>query len=303
MRMLVTGHTGFVGQQMLAHVDSRAESDLVCVTPPDTFSLDSIAAIEVSLAELTFDTVVHLAAQSHVPTSFADPESTFETNVLGTVRLLRVLQSKRFMGRFLYVSSGDVYGNVAAEFLPVRESVAPSPSNPYAASKLAAENVCLSWARFAGFEIVVARPFNHLGRGQRTDFSVARFADSIARVVTGKLPPHVMTGRLDVTRDFMDVRDVVEAYIALLRQGQAGEIYNVCSGIESRLEDLLHILIRLSGTSIEYSLDPSLLRPVENLRIVGDASKLCAHTGWRPTHSLEETLLDMLANKIRIHMK
>ncbi len=303
MRVLVTGHTGFVGQHMLAHVVARAESDLVCVTPPDQFSLDSVAAIEASLAELTFDTVLHLAAQSHVPTSFVDPESTVATNVLGTVRLLQVLESKRFSGRFLYVSSGDVYGNVAAKCLPVRESISPTPTNPYAASKLAAEKLCLAWARFAGFETVVARPFNHLGRGQREDFAVARFADSIARVVTGQSPPRLATGRLDVTRDFLDVIDVVDAYIAILRQGQAGEIYNVCSGIERRLEDLLRILIQCSGTSIECSLDPSLLRPVDLLRMVGDASKLRAHTGWKPTVPLEETLRDMLANQIRKHTK
>lgn len=303
MRVLVTGHTGFVGRHLLAHVDARGESDLVCVVPPDPFSLDSVAAIEASLAELTFDAVVHLAAQSHVPTSFADPESTFETNVLGTVRLLRVLQSKRFSGRFLYVSSGDVYGNVAAEYLPVRESVAPTPTNPYAASKLAAEDLCLAWARFAGFETIVARPFNHLGRGQRTDFAVARFADSIARVVAGQTPPRLATGRLDVTRDFLDVRDVVDAYIAILRLGQAGEIYNVCSGVERRLGDLLDLLIRCSGATIECSLDPSLLRPVDLLRMVGDASKLRAHTGWEPTVPLEETLRDMLANQIGMHTK
>jgi GDP-4-dehydro-6-deoxy-D-mannose reductase len=303
MRVLVTGHTGFVGRHMIARIDARGQSDLVCVVPPDQFRLDSVAAIEASLAEVTFDAVVHLAAQSHVPTSFADPESTFETNVLGTVRLLRALQSKRFFGRFLYVSSGDVYGNVAAECLPVRESAAPAPTNPYAASKLAAEELCLAWARFAGFEAVVARPFNHLGRGQRTDFAVARFADSIARVVAGQTPPRLATGRLDVTRDFLDVRDVVDAYIAILLQGQPGEIYNVCSGVERRLEDLLHLLIRCSGARIEFSLDPSLLRPVDLLRIVGDASKLRAQTGWEPTVPLEETLLDMLANQIGIYTK
>jgi GDP-4-dehydro-6-deoxy-D-mannose reductase len=301
MRVLVIGHTGFVGQHMLARVLARAEADLVCVTPPDPFSLDSVAAIEASLSGLTFDTVLHLAAQSHVPTSFADPESTVATNVLGTVRLLQVLQTNRFSGRFLYVSSGDVYGNVAAENLPVRESVAPAPANPYAASKLAAEELCLAWARFAGFETVVARPFNHLGKGQRADFAVARFADLIARVVTGQSPPRLVTGRLDVTRDFLDVLDVVDAYIAILRQGQVGEIYNVCSGIERRLEDLVRILIRCSGTRIECSLDPSLLRPVDLLRIVGDASKLRAHTGWKPTVPLEETLRDILSNQIRIY--
>jgi len=303
MRLLVTGHRGFVGQHLLAYINARSESDLVCVTPKESFSLDSSATIEAALADLTFDSVVHLAAQSHVPTSFSNPISTFETNVLGTARLLQVLQTRGFSGRFLYISSGDVYGNVACECLPVSESVAPAPTNPYSASKVAAEGLCLTWARFARFKTFVARPFNHLGRGQRTDFAIARFADSIARVVTGQSSPRLTTGRLDVTRDFLDVRDVVDAYIAILRHGHAGEIYNVCSGSERRLEDMLQLLIRCAGTSIECTLDRGLLRPVDLLRMVGDSSKLRAHTGWRPRIPLEETLQDMLANQIGMYTK
>lgn len=299
MRILVTGHTGFVGRHLFAHVAGGAVGDVECIAPDAGFSLNSKAAVESSLSGLAFDGVIHLAAQSHVPTSFEDPLGTYDTNVMGTVRLLQVLHKRRFTGRLLFVSSGDVYGLVNPDSLPVSERLDPLPSNPYAASKLAAESACLAWARFAGFSTIVARPFNHVGRDQRTSFAVARFADAIARMATGSEPLPLTTGRLDVTRDFLDVRDVIDAYFALLRNGQPGEIYNVCSGVERRLDDILQSLIRSAGLSVDCHVDPALIRPVELLRMAGDASKLQAQTGWAPRIPFAETLNDLLNHELR----
>lgn len=299
MRILVTGHNGFVGRHLFARVAQGATRDVVCIAPGEGFSLDSIGAIETSLSGLTFDGVIHLAAQSHIPTSFADPAATFDINLMGTVRLLQVLQRRGFLGRFLYVSSGDVYGNLAAEALPVNEQLTPSPCNPYASSKLAAEGASLAWARFAGFEAIVARSFNHVGRDQKTSFAVARFADLIARMAAGLDPLRLTTGRLDVTRDFLDVRDVVDAYLALMRNGKSGEIYNVCSGKERRLDDILQSLIHSAKLNVDCRVDPSLVRPVELLRMVGDASKLHAHTGWAPRIPFADTLDDLLTYQLR----
>lgn len=299
MRTLVTGHTGFVGRHLFAQVAEGAIGDAVCIAPGPGFSLDSLDAIESSLSGLMFDSVIHLAAQSHVPTSFTNPLATFDTNVMGTLRLLEVLQRRKFAGRLLYVSSGDVYGHVALDSLPVNERLEPAPSNPYASSKLAAESACLAWARFAGFTTIVARPFNHVGRDQKTSFAVARFADAVARVAAGREPPRLATGRLDVTRDFLDVRDVIDAYFAILRNGESGEIYNVCSGTERGLGDVLQSLIRSAGLSVDCHIDPALVRPVELLRMAGDASKLRTQTGWAPKIPFAETLNDLLTHQLR----
>ncbi|MDR7096747.1 GDP-mannose 4,6-dehydratase [Hydrogenophaga laconesensis] len=299
MRVLVTGHTGFVGRHLFACAAEGMVGDVVCVPPKDGFSLDSIEAIEASLSGLFFDNVIHLAAQSHVPTSFAEPLATFDSNVMGTVRLLQVLHRRQFTGRLLYISSGDVYGHVDADSLPVNERQKPLPANPYAASKLAAESACMAWARFAGFATIIARPFNHLGRDQKTSFAVARFVDSIAKMATGREPLRLATGRLDVTRDFLDVRDVIDAYFALLRHGEPGEIYNICSGTERRLDEILQSLIRAAHLNVDCHVDPTLVRPVELLRMVGDASKLRAQTGWAPKIPLADTLNDLLTYQLR----
>jgi GDP-4-dehydro-6-deoxy-D-mannose reductase len=295
MKILVTGASGFVGSHLFeneAEWQRRFSAQLVRAS--ENLDLRSEASVRASIGEHGFDAVLHLAAQSNVPASFADPASTYDINATGTVRLLHALDGVGFTGRLLLVSSGDVYGTVAAKDLPVDESVTPRPANPYAASKIAAEAAALSWGRRGKFEVVVARPFNHLGARQSTAFAIPRFASLLKAIERGETPAEIKTGRLDVTRDFLDVRDVLAAYLELLTRGRAGEIYNICSGTERSLADVLARLVALSGLTVETTIDPSLLRPIELARMVGSAAKLRHDTGWQPEIPFERTLSDLL---------
>lgn len=296
MRVLVTGHSGFVGQHLIAR---SAAVDLLL--PDESFDLRQSESMLSVLSTERFDHVIHLAAQSNVAASHAEPLPTLDVNFLGTVRLLEALKQVRFTGRLLYVSSGDVYGIVRNDELPVTETTPVRPANPYAVSKVAAEMAVLSWGRSAGYEVIVARPFNHIGPGQGTGFAIARFADALARIKLGLAPPELTTGRLDVTRDFLDVRDVVGAYFRLLASGRAGETYNVCSGTERRLDTVLAELIALTGVNITRADDPALMRPADLPRMVGDASKVHRDTGWSPIIPFSQTLQDVLSSALRVH--
>ncbi len=300
LRILVTGHSGFVGQHLLAR-PGWEDTPFKLVLLPSAFDLHSVEAMKAALATGAFDHVIHLAAQSNVPVSISDPVDSFDVNVLGTVRLLEILRENKFTGRFLYVSSGDVYGIVGGDQFPVTELSPVRPANPYAASKVAAEVAALSWGRQAGFEVIVARAFNHIGAGQGTSFAVPRFADALARMKLSKMPPVLTTGRLDVTRDFLDVRDVIGAYLALLIKGRGGEIYNICSGVERRLDAVLGQLIDVAGIDVELRQDPALMRPVDLPRMVGDASKLRLHTDWTPRIPFPETLHSVFTYFLKLH--
>jgi GDP-4-dehydro-6-deoxy-D-mannose reductase len=304
MKILVTGHTGFVGKHLLAQeAHWRTDHAASIVTLREGFDITSHSAVEAGLLGLDFDHVIHLAAQSNVPQSFKDPASTFDVNTTGTVRLLHVLQRRKFSGRLLYISSGDVYGLVEAADLPVSETTRLRPANPYGASKIAAEIACLTFARSGAFDVLVARPFNHLGAGQSTAFSVARFANELARIKLGLSPPTLLTGPLDVTRDFLDVRDVLSAYMALLISGRNAETYNVCSGVERELGTVLAELIALSGLEISHAIDPTLARPVDLPRMVGDATKLRSDTGWSPKIPFSETLRAVFLYFLEMHQR
>jgi GDP-4-dehydro-6-deoxy-D-mannose reductase len=300
VKVFVTGSSGFVGSHLRSLDPEWKEVHGIDLHHASkAFDLRDAASVEAEMAAGPFDAVIHLAAQANVPVSFRDPVATFDINTSGTVRLLDALQTVGFAGRFLLVSSGDVYGVVGAHDLPVTESVVPRPGNPYAASKMGAEAAALSWGRRGDMTVIIARPFNHIGPGQDTSFAIARFAHALREMRAGSRPAELATGRLDVTRDFLDVRDVLASYLALLQRGKAGEIYNVCSGVERRLGDVLSDLIRLSGVPLVPTIDPALLRPVDLPRMVGSPSKLMADTGWAPSMRFEQTLSDVLNTEFK----
>lgn len=246
------------------------------------------------VASVTPDVVLHLAAQSFVPRSFDNPRETFEINLIGTLHLLQALKGSGFRGRMVYVSSGDVYGRVPDEALPVSESRVPEPRSPYAVSKLAAESLCLQWHRTEGLDVMIARPFNHVGPGQDVRFVLPALARQVVAIADGRQPPVIEAGDIDTTRDFTDVRDVVSAYAAMIRNGRAGATYLVGSGVERRVRDLLMAMCAIEGIAPEIRQDTSRLRPAEQRRMAADARLLQAETGWTPRIPIETTLTDIL---------
>lgn len=292
--LYLTGATGFVGKHVLAEAARGVFGDTEVASASVGLDLRDAAAVLVDIDAIRPDTVVHLAAQSFVPESFVRPRDTIDTNLIGTLNLLEALKSTGFRGRMLYVSTGDVYGAVPEADLPVVEAQPPMPRSPYAVSKVAAELLCRQYQLSVDFEIVVARPFNHIGPGQDVRFVVPSLARQVARIAAGMEPTEILAGDIDVTRDFSDVRDVVGAYAALLRFGRAGEIYNVCSGREVKIRDILMILCRQAGIAPDIRQDAAKLRPSEQRRMVASSAKLAEDTDWAPQWTLERTLQQIL---------
>jgi GDP-4-dehydro-6-deoxy-D-mannose reductase len=297
MRVLVTGSAGFVGRHLLEalrerghevfETDHAATGDALAVDVTDALAVH--AAFELARP----DAVAHLAAQAFVPASLEDPAATQRVNAGGTQNVLdaaRALAAGGAHARVLVVSSADVYGNQPAEAYPLRETTAPRPANPYAASKVAAEALASAYARSFGVDAVVTRAFNHIGTGQDERFAVPAFALQLARIAAGA-EPVVQVGNLSATRDILDVRDVCDAYVRILEgAGQAGEIYNVCSGTATPMREILRRLIEFARVPVEVREDASRMRPADVPVSVGDAAKLRAATGWAPRISLGAAL-------------
>ncbi|WP_263147297.1 GDP-mannose 4,6-dehydratase [Pseudomonas sp. RIT-PI-AD] len=293
--LFVTGLTGFVGRslQRFLDEDDRGWRLIDAQARYDLLQPDSLDA---ALGETCPDAVIHLAGQTFVPESFRDPARTLEINLLGTLNLLQALKRRGFAGTFLYISSGDVYGKVEEDQLPVREEQIPCPRNPYGVSKVAAELLCRQWSYAEPWRIMVARPFNHIGAGQGESFVIPSVAQQIARMRLGLQAPRLEVGDIDVSRDFLDVRDVLGAYFALLERGENGGIYNICSGREYIIRDLIQRMAALSGVDLEIVQDPARMRRAEQRRVCGSFERLHDVTGWQPTLSIEETLKAVLSD-------
>lgn len=289
MKILVTGADGFVGSYVTAWPEA-----IPLIEHGQRVDICDPTALTRAIQNIRPNAVVHLAAQSFVPQSLRNPRETFEINLFGTLNLLMALRESGFSGRFLYVGSGDMYGRVPVSAMPIQENYPLRPRNPYAVSKVAAEALCYQWSQSETFEVVMVRPFNHVGPRQSTQFVVAGLAQQIAEIKHQKRTPVVDVGNIDVTRDFTDVRDVVRAYRMLLEHGRNGEVYNVCSGHERSIRSILDMLISISGVSVQVRQDPSRLRSTEQERVWGSYEKLHRDTGWSPEIPFEQTLKETL---------
>ncbi len=291
--LFVTGLSGFVGSHLQRRLRDSSRWQLL---QPPPFDLLDATSLDACFRDGPPAAVIHLAGQTFVPEAIRDPKQTFDINLTGTLNLLQALKRAGFNGKFLYVSSGDIYGQVTEAQLPITEQHLPRPRNPYAVSKLAAELLCLQWSYTEGWCIMAARPFNHIGSGQSPRFVISDMARQLVRVRRGLQPPQLQVGDIDVSRDFLDVDDVISAYLRLLDAGRGGEIYNVCSGVERSIRALIEQLAALAGVTVELQQDTARLRRAEQRRVVGSADKLHRDTGWEAGHSITQTLQSVLSD-------
>lgn len=308
MRVLITGASGFVGRHLVRELVRRGSSEIVAGTldgipvpeldvagvtwvPMDVTSTDSVRSAVLRCGP---DRIFHLAGQSSVGQSFAAPLDTWEINATGTLRLLEVVRRECVRApRVLVVSSAEVYGRIAERDQPMRESYPRCPLTPYGSSKAAAEICALQYDAMGAAEVVIARSFNHTGPGQDARFVLPSFARQLVRMRRGEVEPVLKVGNLEVRRDFLDVRDVVEAYLWLIDAGASGEVYNVCSGTAQSLRAIVETMVRLSETGARIEEDAERLRPADIPVLVGDSSRLRA-LGWEARIPLERSLRDVL---------
>ena len=314
MKVLITGVGGFVGAHLVAFLRAEhPEVEIVGlrrprgarVTGPEgcrivVADLEGQGGMADILAEERPDRIVHLAAQSSVHRSWADPAGTLRGNVHGLLGLLEGLRRVSLLPRILVVGSAEEYGAVPEDAMPIREDQPLRPASPYAVSKVAQGYLALQYGISHHIPIVRTRTFHHTGPGRSETFAESSFAKQIAEAALGLAEPVISVGNLDAVRDFGDVRDVVRAYWALLDKGEPGEVYNVCTGRGIAVRDVLAQLIAVSGQNVTVKVDPERLRPADLPVLVGDPSKLQGATGWRPARTLDTTLADLLADWLQV---
>jgi GDP-4-dehydro-6-deoxy-D-mannose reductase len=246
------------------------------------------------LARFEPDVVVHLAASGQEAVAAAGAADVITDNLLSTLHTLGACRRLARSPRCLIVSSSAVYGCSESGPSGLRETDALQPLTIYGVTKTAVETLALQQWRSFHLPVVVVRPFNLTGPGEHRWFVTSAFARQVALIEAGRQAAMIRVGNLDTARDFTDVRDAAEALAQLAERGEAGETYNICSGVPVKIESLLKSVLRTSRTPIRIEPDPALMRPVEVQAQWGDSSRLRRATEWHPRFAFDRTIADVV---------
>ncbi len=235
--------------------------------------------------------IYHLAAQSSVGRSWENPTETVDVNVSTAVNMLEAWRLDAPRARMVWVSSCQVYGTAAR--LPIDETAPLAPDNPYAVSKVTGDLLAAVYADAHRLDLIRARPFNHAGPGQRSQFIVSSLARQAAEGrLSGARRIAISTGNPETRRDFTDVRDVARAYRLLAQRAQPG-VYNVCSGRSVSAAEQIRLLAGvIAPLEIEHVVDPARVRAHEVMDLRGSNARIGAAVGWEPQIPFEQTMRD-----------
>ena len=304
-KALIIGAAGFVGNYLIDHIQNdcmwsiavtKMAHEVIEKQGIKIYDLDIMDkdAVTVLLKENCPDYIFHLAAQSSVALSWKNPGLTVDVNIKGSLNILDAIRELDYMPRVLLIGSGEEYGYVKKEEIPIDEQTTLRPGNIYAATKACQNMIGGIYAKAYSMDVMMVRAFNHVGPNQAPLFVVADFCKQVAEIERGEKPPVIKVGNLTAKRDFSDVRDVVRAYTMLMNSGIAGETYNVGSGNAIAIQEILDAIIELSGKEIEVQIDTARLRPVDVPLIEADITKLTETTGWKPEIALKWTIKETL---------
>ncbi|MGB4843351.1 MAG: GDP-mannose 4,6-dehydratase [Ferruginibacter sp.] len=303
-KVIVTGANGFVGNHLVKEL-ADAGYEVVGVGGPklpgmkDPDGLSDYIVADLNnpeeVARINFQGVtgvIHLAGLAAVGPSFDQPLQYVTVNVGLQVNLFEEATKQGVQPKFIVISSGALYDPSAV--MPITELSAVLANSPYAVSKIGQEEMGKYYTT-RGFEVVIARPFNHIGPGQNLGFIVPDLTNQVIAIERGEADK-ILVGNLEAKRDYTDVRDIARAYRLLLEKGRSGETYNICSGTSRSGQEMLDLIVSKSSIAVTVEQDPARMRPSDTPDIYGSHEKLTTDTGWQPEIALETTIADVIAD-------
>lgn len=310
MKVLITGITGFVGSHLAEYLLTKRgvvvhgierwrskEDNILSIKEKVRLHYCDIrdaSSVHEVIRKVRPDRIFHLAAQSFVLSSWTAPAETLTTNIIGQLNIFEAVRKLKLNPPIHIAGSSEEYGIVRKEELPIKETNPLRPLSPYGVSKVGQDLLAYQYYQSYGLRVVRTRAFNHTGPRRGEVFVTSNFAKQIAMMEKGLQEPILWVGNLAARRDFTDVRDVVKAYWLALEKGKKGEVYNICSGKDYSIRQMLDLLLSLAEVKPKVKQDPKRMRPSDVMRLLGDHSKFRKLTGWKPEIPFRKTLEDLL---------
>ena len=312
-RFLITGFSGFVGRHFLQYLydknettevfgidirkpvfDTSVYADRLKISFKEVNLLDK-ESLKAVLESFRPQYILHLASFSSVAFSWQHPEESFVNNTNIFLNMTGILKELQLPCRVLSIGSSEEYGNVLPKHLPLKEDMQLQPVSPYAVARVSQEMLSKVFVDSYHLDIILTRSFNHIGPWQDERFVVPSFIRRILNIRDAGLSKGTIeTGDTTIIRDFVDVRDVVNAYYMLLTEGTPGEIYNICSGTGIALSDIIDQIADIVGVKVSTKVNSEYVRPNDNRVVVGSHEKITTELGWQPVIKWEQTLRDMV---------
>ena len=312
-KILITGYNGFVSRHFISYLEQKnIKSEIlgIDINRSDT-DYSNFKNIITSFSQLDLlerdrlenliysfqpDYILHLASYSSVGFSWKNPSLSFRNNINIFLNLMEVIREVNPSCRILSIGSSEEYGNAASGKMPLKEGYPLNPVSPYAVARVSQEQLSKVYCDGYDLDVVMTRSFNHLGPGQKDIFVISSFAKQLVEIKKGiKKEKKLTTGDISIVRDFLDVRDVVDAYYRLFTDGAKGEVYNICSGNGISLREVIDIMCGILDIQIDFETDSNLIRPNDNKIIIGTNEKLKAATGWVQKIKLKKSLEDIIS--------
>ena len=312
MKVLITGITGMVGthfreilkgdgHEVWGVARNSASSRLQAIEDERILRCDILErdALERIFYKVQPQLVVHMAAQAFNGASWEMEYTTHQANYTGTLNVLFCEKKWREESgidvKVLLACSSAEYGNIMPKDCPLMENRRLTPHTPYGVSKAGTEMLGYQYFLNYGLKVFLPKMFIHVGTGHPPATAIQNFARQLALIKKGKISPEIHVGNLESARDFIDVRDGVTAMKILIEKGNPGEPVNICTGKAYKIQEILDLLVKISGTEVKIVSDPALMRVADEPLLLGDARKIKG-LGFSPKYTIEQTLTEVFCD-------
>ena len=301
MRTLIVGADSLLGRYMFDFLSGKEAGTVFPVASSDKH-VDALESVMVededavrSLIERTSpDRIFYFTDQESISYAWEYPDKVVDAQIKGSLNLLEAVRKERLQSRLVLVGSGDEYGRIGFDEVPVKETHPLLPTSVYSVAKIGQEMMTQLYHKTYGLDVVIARSFNEIAPGQADRYAVSGFCRQVAELERDRSKNKLFVGNLNVRRAFIDARDVVRALYLLAENGIAGDLYNVGRSNSISVREVLELILSMTDIRPEIVSAKDKVRQIDIPILEADCSKLKSLVDWEPQYDLKTTIYEML---------